>query len=152
MQRLAGKGDVSATTFERIVSRLAAANQQVSRIREGQLTVHWALVNLGQLVATVVVRFEKQFAQAGCAVTLELTLAALINGDPSSLDPIITNLLTNALKYGWANRLKSALQAMLSQYHLLCAIMVLGSHQQTSTEYLSVLNGRSPPTIMADLG
>ncbi len=113
MQRLAGKGDASAATIERIGSRLTAANHQidrltqlinelldVTRIREGQLAMRWEVVDLAQLVATVAARFEEQFAQAHSALTLELAPGSLINGDSSSLDHIVTNLLSNALKYG----------------------------------------------------
>ncbi|NOK12761.1 sensor histidine kinase [Corallococcus exercitus] len=72
----------------------------VSRISMGQLRLDRAPMELVSLAKEVVARYAPQSLQVGCAVTLEAPTPIEGNWDRARLDQVITNLLTNALKYG----------------------------------------------------
>jgi PAS domain S-box-containing protein len=86
----------------RQVKKLAALIDDlldVSRISTGRLQLQRAPMNLSALTREVVARYAPQAAQAGCSVEVE---AAAVVGtwDTRRLEQMVTNLLTNALKYG----------------------------------------------------
>jgi signal transduction histidine kinase len=72
----------------------------VSRLEAGQLTLVPAPVNLGELAREVVLRFEEDASRAGCVVTVEAPNPVVGSWDGSRLDQVLTNLLTNAIKFG----------------------------------------------------
>lgn len=73
----------------------------VSRLSAGRLELHREPVNLAELAKEVVERHASQAQAAGCAVTLQAE-PALGEWDRSRLEQVLTNLLTNAVKYGAA--------------------------------------------------
>ncbi|MBN8465773.1 PAS domain-containing sensor histidine kinase [Corallococcus exiguus] len=72
----------------------------VSRISMGQLRLDRAPMDLAVLAREVVTRYAPQSAQVDCVVTLEAATPIEGNWDRARVDQVITNLLTNALKYG----------------------------------------------------
>ncbi|RKG48338.1 PAS domain-containing sensor histidine kinase [Corallococcus sp. AB011P] len=72
----------------------------VSRISMGQLRLDRAPMDLTSLARDVVTRYAPQSAQVGCTVTMEATTPIRGHWDRARMDQVITNLLTNALKYG----------------------------------------------------
>jgi PAS domain S-box-containing protein len=94
----------------RRLSRLVDDLLDVSRIVAGKLPLQPEEVDLLQLTDEVVERFSDQAAQAGCHVRVHRPepRAEGRGGDPGTvgrwdrlrLEQVLTNLLTNALKYG----------------------------------------------------
>lgn len=71
----------------------------VSRIRAGKLVLERESVDLAVLVDEVVSRFRPELTRKNIEVVLEL-VPVEGNWDRSRLDQVVTNLLTNAIKYG----------------------------------------------------
>jgi signal transduction histidine kinase len=73
----------------------------VTRITSGQLTLRRERdVNLAALVRDVVAGFEMQAARVDCPLKLEAPARVLGHWDVLRLEQVVTNLLTNALKFG----------------------------------------------------
>jgi PAS domain S-box-containing protein len=98
---------------ERIREGLAAAVRQgqrlgqllhnlldLSRLSSGKLALEVARVDLSELVREVVERHTEQAAEAGCALKLEVEPHLEGWWDPLRLERVVTNLLSNALKFG----------------------------------------------------
>ena len=88
---------------QRQVRRLAELVESlldVSRLSTGRLQLHLAEVDLTALARELISQLQQQAQAAGCAVQLET--AAPVKGmwDQLRLEQVVTNLLTNAFKYG----------------------------------------------------
>ena len=84
-------------------SRLATLVDQlldVSRLSAGRLVLHREPVDLSELAAEVVHRFADEAARLGTTVTLEAPGPVSVSADRHLLDQVLTNLVSNALKYG----------------------------------------------------
>ncbi len=82
------------------LTRLVSDLLDVSRIGRRQLQLSIEDVDLGGLVRDIVVRNETDLSRAGCEVTISETSAARGRWDRSRIDQVITNVLSNALKFG----------------------------------------------------
>ncbi|MDF2694840.1 MAG: Signal transduction histidine kinase CheA [Labilithrix sp.] len=82
------------------LSRLVEELLDVSRITAGRLVLNRESMSLSALVAEVVDRFRPELAKTGCTVEVEAPSPAEGDWDRSRLDQVVTNLLTNAMKYG----------------------------------------------------
>jgi PAS domain S-box-containing protein len=91
--------DVAERQVARL-SRLIDSLLDVSRIGAGKLELDWEEVDLAEVVREVVGRFEPQATKAGCLVTVSAPGPVIGRWDRLRLDQVVTNLLTNALKYG----------------------------------------------------
>ncbi|MDI3287429.1 PAS domain-containing sensor histidine kinase, partial [Polyangium sp. 15x6] len=107
-QRLARGMDV-----ERVRSAVALSGRQVkrlgdlvdmlldvSRIQAGRLELHTAPVELRALVDEVVAHLGDQIAQSGSALAVRAEQPVIGQWDPHRLEQVVTNLLTNAIKFG----------------------------------------------------
>jgi two-component system OmpR family sensor kinase len=72
----------------------------VSRITQGQLELRKEAVNLSDLVAEVVARFSEEAEDAHCVVRLNVRGPVTGQWDRVRIDQVLTNLMTNAIKYG----------------------------------------------------
>jgi signal transduction histidine kinase len=102
-----------AATLEPLLSTLCACEEQsrrlsrlvdqlldTGRIRGGRLELRPSMFELGELVRAVVTRHEVELNRAGCHVSLEQPHPVWGEWDAARLEQVVTNLLTNALKYG----------------------------------------------------
>lgn len=72
----------------------------VSRIQAGKMHMDKCPVDLGMLVSDVVDRFSDQFKINGCETKISINTSPMIMADIFRIEQVVTNLLTNALKYG----------------------------------------------------
>jgi PAS domain S-box-containing protein len=82
------------------LSRMIGTLLDISRIRVGQLQLEPEELNLACLVNEVVTRMREALSAAGCELHLELTEGVPGHWDRMRLEQVVTNLLSNALKYG----------------------------------------------------
>ncbi len=88
---------------DRHVQRLAALIDNlldVSRVTSGRFTLDLAEVDMCEIVRDVVARHTDDLSNAGSKIQLTLPPHAHGFWDRSRLDQVVTNLLTNAIKYG----------------------------------------------------
>jgi signal transduction histidine kinase len=72
----------------------------VTRIESGHLDLNAVDVELGALVRQVVEDLKFELTGAGCPVHIDADAPVAGVWDPSRLDQVLTNLLSNALKFG----------------------------------------------------
>lgn len=89
--------------LERQLRRLGSLVEQlleVSRIRVGKLVPQYAELDLVAMIREVIQRFQPELSWTGSWVELRLPEAARVRADPSQLDQVMTNLISNAIKFG----------------------------------------------------
>ncbi len=112
-QRSLKKGDLSVFSPEKLTKSLDSDSRQldrltrliddmldISRINTGTLTFRRANVDLCQLVKDVLERLQDQLAAIGCATHLESNGPVVGFWDGFRIEQVISNLLTNAMRYG----------------------------------------------------
>jgi PAS domain S-box-containing protein len=72
----------------------------LSRLSSGKLVLEVAPVDLAELAHEVVERFSEQAAEVGCKLMFDAELGLVGRWDRMRLDRVVTNLLSNALKFG----------------------------------------------------
>jgi PAS domain S-box-containing protein len=72
----------------------------VTRLQSGHRTLELAEIDLGRLTRDVVERVSPLLEEEGCPVVLHADQLVVGTWDPTQLERLITNLLTNASKYG----------------------------------------------------
>ena len=93
--------DKAFGTFGRQISKLNGLVDSlldVTRIKNGKLTLERREVDLGSLVREVLDRFSS--AEKLCAIESELASEVKGNWDSQRLDQVAVNLVSNAIKYG----------------------------------------------------
>jgi signal transduction histidine kinase/CheY-like chemotaxis protein len=89
--------------IDRQVSRLGKLIDSlldVSRVRAGKLQIELEELDLAAVVRDVVARAGDEARRAGCSIELRADRAVSGQWDALRLDQIVTNLLSNAMKYG----------------------------------------------------
>jgi signal transduction histidine kinase len=81
----------------------------VSRLRSGRLHLELEQVDLASVVREVVSRFDEELARAGSTLTLRDDVAVAGRWDRLRLEQVVTNLLSNALKYGCGRTIEVAI-------------------------------------------
>lgn len=78
----------------------------VTRIEKGKLTYNFEQVNISELVTEMVERFTEDFKRAHCALEVEIEDGVFCFCDLYRIEQVVTNLFTNAIKYGSENPVK----------------------------------------------
>jgi signal transduction histidine kinase len=102
------------TIIERADRRLAQFVDQlldVSRIRAGALGFDPQELDLGELVHNVVAQIRPEAARTGSALSIHVAEPVLGKWDRFRLEQVITNLLTNATKFGLGRPIDISLKA-----------------------------------------
>ncbi len=107
------RGDLDALSPQRIIPLLRQYDEQVnrltrlvedmvdiSRISSGRLSLERKKFDFSQLAKEVGERMTALFEDRGSKLDIEITGPAICYGDPFRIEQVITNLLTNAAKYG----------------------------------------------------
>ncbi|KAB0487826.1 Signal transduction histidine kinase [Pseudomonas reinekei] len=80
--------------------RLIEDMLDVSRIRTGKLSIRTSMFDLSTLVRGLLENFAQQIDAAEASVCLEAEQPVIGNWDEFRIEQVISNLLTNALRYG----------------------------------------------------
>ncbi len=98
--RIATKVQLALRQTERL-GRLVEDLLDVSRITSGRLKLEVADVDLTAVVSESMDRMRELAARAGCELRADLPANAVLGRwDRSRMEQVVTNLLTNAIKYG----------------------------------------------------
>ena len=81
------------------LTRLVEDMIDVSRISSGKLTIQKSEFDLSRLVRDIVTSFVPALAAAGCPVQVHADEPVVGRWDKFRLDQVVSNLLTNAIKY-----------------------------------------------------
>ncbi len=100
------------------VNTLVDGLLDVSRITTGRLRLDREPVDLAHVVDEVVARVADDSVRAACELTVEHDGPAIGQWDPMRVDQVVTNLLSNALKYGAGKPIKVSVGASAGQAHL----------------------------------
>jgi signal transduction histidine kinase len=86
----------NTTRLEQLTSELL----DVTRIEQGRLELNPVELALDVIVREAVEHLEPDLAAAGSPVSIECVAPVVGRWDPSRLDQVVTNLVTNAAKFG----------------------------------------------------
>jgi len=89
----------AGTTTDRLVS-LVDDLLDASRLTAGRLALHLESVSLFDLVREVAGRLREQAVEAGSAIDLAIPKPIVGRWDRSRIEQVVTNILSNAIKYG----------------------------------------------------
>ncbi len=84
----------------RRLNRLIGELLDMSRMETGQPALDLTEVELGSVVREAVARFEPELASAHCPLSIRCDAAVVGHWDASRLDQVVTNLISNAVKFG----------------------------------------------------
>jgi signal transduction histidine kinase len=102
-EKLPERARQSAERILRQAERLAKLINDmldVGAVHLGRLELHPTEVDLGAVVKDAVDRMGSSFSQASCDPILHISEGVRGQWDPEKLDQVVTNLLSNAMKFG----------------------------------------------------
>ncbi|MFP5386163.1 MAG: ATP-binding protein [Bacteriovoracia bacterium] len=82
------------------LARLVDDMLDISRINSGKLSLHLRKTNVKKLVLDVLDRFKDQLRSLNIEVSYDCSEDITLNCDPERIDQVITNFMTNAIRYG----------------------------------------------------
>jgi signal transduction histidine kinase len=116
---------VIETQDERLI-KLVNNLLDVSRLSEGRLELELEEVDLSAIVYDVVECFREEIARARCRLDIRAQDHVVGVWDRSRLEQVVTNLLTNALKYGAGTQVTISVSADATSARLAVADQGIG--------------------------
>lgn len=110
----------------------------ISRMTDGRLQLEPRSADLAALVRSTVAQFHDELAEARCELTLEAGTRVQGYWDPARMEQVVTNLLTNAMKYGRGHPVTVAVSADGPVAHLVVTDQGIG----IAPEHLERIFGR----------
>jgi signal transduction histidine kinase len=110
--------DILDRTLRRVLGNTVRLEQltsellDVTRIEQGRLHLDPIEIALDAIVREAVEHIEADLAAAGSSVSIECPVPVVGRWDPSRLDQVITNLLTNAAKFGAGNPIEIRIEQL----------------------------------------
>ena len=93
---LAGKAQREIDRLSELTDRLL----DVARMASGGFTIESARMDLARLLHAVAARMAEQSARVGSSLTVEAPSPVFGEWDEKALDQVVTNLLSNAIRFG----------------------------------------------------
>lgn len=107
------KTDKSLTRIDRLVSDML----DISRITSGKLVLNKEQVDLNDILMEVIERFQPQFEDAHAGKIQYTPSKAVGYFDVLRIEQVVSNLLSNALKYGKGSRVEVELKSDQDKAH-----------------------------------
>lgn len=103
--------NTSLRQVERL-NKLVSDLLDTSRIESGRLTYRFEQVDVGSMTRELIDRFSEICKASGCKLSLKKFVPVVVKGDLYRLEQVITNLITNAIKYGQGTEIDVSVEEM----------------------------------------
>lgn len=134
------------------LTRLIDALLDVSRIAARRLTLNIAEMDLSKTVTEVATRFAEVSAQEGTPITLFADAPVLGNWDPLRVEQVVTNLVSNAIKYGRGHPIEITTRVEGVLAHLIVQDHGIGIAEEHLSRIFDRFERAVPSTSYAGLG
>jgi signal transduction histidine kinase len=157
MMRQAGAGDL-CQRGERLLrqtgrlTRLIDNLLDVSRISAGKLALQPEEFELGEVVREVAERYAEEAREAGCRLTVLVEPGVRGVWDRLRMEQVVTNLLSNALKYGAGKPVEVRLERVDGQARLWVADQGMGIAPENLERIFGVFERAVPVRHYGGLG
>ncbi|MHC8386613.1 hybrid sensor histidine kinase/response regulator [Pseudomonas sp. MDT2-39-1] len=132
--------------------RLIEDMLDVSRIRTGKLSIRTTRFDLVQLVSNLLQNFAPQVDAAECSVAFTAEQPVVGNWDEFRIEQVISNLLTNALRYGGKSRIDVRVYCHEGQARVEVQDRGIGISEENQKRIFQQFERVSAKTVIAGLG
>lgn len=142
---------ISASQIDRL-SRLIEEMLDVSRIGSGKLAMELELVDLSRLVRGVLGDFSEQIRETGAQAAFDAVGEVMVRCDRYRMEQVVTNLLTNAMKYGGGKAIQVGLRTAGSNALLTVRDHGIGIAQEDQERIFQRFERAVPASDVSGLG
>ncbi|MCF4996769.1 response regulator [Pseudomonas syringae] len=132
--------------------RLIEDMLDVSRIRTGKLSIRPSPVDLRKLVQTLLENLAQQIEAAETSVSLEADDPVLGCWDEFRIEQVVTNLMTNALRYGGRNPVQVRVYRQGNEARVEVQDQGIGISEENQKRIFQQFERVSAKTVIAGLG
>ena len=132
--------------------RLIEDMLDVSRIRTGKLSIRPTKFDLVQLVGNLLDNFKPQVEAAECSTRFTAELPVVGHWDEFRIEQVISNLLTNALRYGGKSQIDVRVYVQDGQARVEVQDQGIGISEENQKRIFQQFERVSAKTVVAGLG